>query len=65
MFTRVIDEQSGEDIEIDKFDRNETFGNIVKGYIVQLIIMLDMIWVKKHKIFTSIIDNVRLSNNTM
>ncbi|PTK40259.1 Replication and maintenance protein, partial [Staphylococcus saprophyticus] len=40
---RIIDEQSGEVIEVDKLYRKQTSGNFVKAYIVQLISMLDMI----------------------
>ena len=47
---RLIDEESGEVIEVDKLYRKQTSGNFVKAYIVQLISMLD---------------NVHLSNNTM
>ncbi|QLH96772.1 Replication and maintenance protein (plasmid) [Staphylococcus aureus] len=62
---RLIDEESGEVIEVDKLYRKQTSGNFVKAYIVQLISMLDMIGGKKLKIVNYILDNVHLSNNTM
>ena len=34
---RLIDEESGEVIEVDKLYRKQTSGNFVKAYIVQLI----------------------------
>ncbi len=49
---RLIDEESGEVIEVDKFIRKQTSGNFVKAYIVQLISMLDMIGGKKLKSLT-------------
>ena len=60
---RLIDEQTGEVIEVDKLYRKQTSGNFVKAYIVQLISMLDMIGGKKLKIVNYILDNVHLSNN--
>ena len=62
---RLIDEESGEVIEVDKLYRKQTSGNFVKAYIVQLISMLDMIGGKKLKIVNYILDNVHLSNNTI
>ncbi len=62
---KLIDEQTGEVIEVDKLYRKQTSGNFVKAYIVQLISMLDMIGGKKLKIVNYILDNVHLSNNTM
>ncbi|HCQ3568774.1 TPA: replication/maintenance protein RepL, partial [Staphylococcus aureus] len=40
---RLIDEQSGEVIEVDKLYRKQTSGNFHKAYILQLISMMDMI----------------------
>ncbi|EGQ1333209.1 replication/maintenance protein RepL [Staphylococcus aureus] len=62
---RLIDEESGEVIEVDKLYRKQTSGNFVKAYIVQLISMLDMIGGKKLKVVNYILDNIHLSNNTM
>src|SRR5699024_7022136 len=62
---RLIDEESGDVIEVDKLYRKQTSGNFVKAYIVQLISMLDMIGGKKLKIVNYILDNVHLSNNTL
>ncbi|WP_180523269.1 replication/maintenance protein RepL, partial [Staphylococcus haemolyticus] len=62
---RLIDEQTGEVIEVDKLYRKQTSGNFVKAYIVQLISMLDMIGGKKLKVVNYIFDNIHLSNNTM
>jgi replication and maintenance protein len=62
---RLIDEQSGEIIEVDKLYRKQTSGNFVKAYIVQLVSMLDMIGGKKLKIVNYILDNVHLSNNML
>lgn len=62
---RLIDEQSGEVIEVDKLYRKQTSGNFVKAYIVQLVSMLDMIGGKKLKIVNYILDNVHLSNNML
>ena len=53
---RLIDEESGEVIEVDKLYRKQTSGNFVKAYIVQLISMLDMIGGKKLKIVNYILD---------
>ena len=52
---RLIDEESGEVIEVDKLYRKQTSGNFVKAYIVQLISMLDMIGGKKLKIVNYIL----------
>mgnify|MGYP001941373517 FL=1 len=60
---RLIDEQTGEVIEVDKLYRKQSSGNFVKAYIVQLVSMLDMIGGKKLKIVNYILDNVHLSNN--
>ncbi|HEI6395297.1 TPA: replication/maintenance protein RepL [Staphylococcus aureus] len=49
---RLIDEESGEVIEVDKLYRKQTSGNFVKAYIVQLISMLDMIGGKNLKSLT-------------
>ncbi len=62
---RIIEEERGEEIKIEKIDSKETTGKVVKAYIVQLISMLDMIGGKKLKIVNYIRDNVHLSNNTM
>ncbi|WP_312574043.1 replication/maintenance protein RepL, partial [Staphylococcus saprophyticus] len=62
---RLIDEESGEVIEVDMLYRNQTSGNFVKAYIVQLLSMLDMIGGKKLKIVNYILDHVHLSDNTM
>ena len=59
---RLIDEESGEVIEVDKLYRKQTSGNFVKAYRMQLISMLDTIG---GKIVNYILDNVHLSNNTM
>jgi len=60
---RLVDEQTGEVIEVDKLYRKQASGNFVKAYIVQLVSMLDMIGGKKLKIINYILDNVHLSNN--
>ncbi|WP_154895782.1 replication/maintenance protein RepL [Staphylococcus pasteuri] len=62
---RLIDEESGEVIHVHKLYRKQTSGNFVKGYMVELISMLDMIGGKKLKIVNYILDNVHLTNNTI
>ncbi|MBU7054187.1 replication/maintenance protein RepL, partial [Staphylococcus aureus] len=55
---RLIDEESGEVIEVDKLYRKQTSGNFVKAYIVQLIRMLEMIGGKKRKNVNDILEKV-------
>ena len=62
---RLIDEQSGEVIEVDKLYRKQTSGNFHKAYILQLISMMDMIGGKKFKVVNYILDNIHWSNNTL
>ena len=62
---RLIDEQSGEVIEVDKLYRKQTSGNFHKAYIIQLISMMDMIGGQKFKVVNYILDNIHWSNNTL
>ena len=62
---RLIDEQSGEVIEVDKLYRKQTSGNFHKAYIIQLISMMDMIGNQKFKVVNYILDNIHWSNNTL
>ena len=62
---RLIDEQSGEVIEVDKLYRKQTSGNFHKAYLIQLISMMDMIGNQKFKVVNYILDNIHWSNNTL
>ncbi|HCY9303873.1 TPA: replication/maintenance protein RepL [Staphylococcus aureus] len=62
---RLIDEQSGEIIEVDKLYRKQTSGNFHKAYLIQLISMMDMIGNQKFKVVNYILDNIHWSNNTL
>ena len=62
---RLIDEQSGEVIEVDKLYRKQTSGNFHKAYIIQLISIMDMIGGQKFKVVNYILDNIHWSNNTL
>ena len=62
---RLIDEQSGEVIEVDKLYRKKTSGSFHKAYIIQLISMMDMIGGQKFKVVNYILDNIHWSNNTL
>ena len=62
---RLIDEQSGEVIEVDKLYRKQTSGNFHKAYLIQLISMMDMIGGQKFKVVNYILDNIHWSNNTL
>ena len=62
---RLIDEESGEVIEVDKLYRKQTSGNFHKAYIIQLISMMDMIGGQKFKVVNYILDNIHWSNNTL
>ena len=62
---RLIDEQSGEVIEVDKLYRKQTSGNFHKAYLIQLISMMDMIGNTKFKVVNYILDNIHWSNNTL
>lgn len=62
---RLIDEQSGEVIEVDNLYRKQTSGNFHKAYIIQLISMMDMIGGQKFKVVNYILDNIHWSNNIL
>ena len=62
---RLIDEQSGEVIEVDKLYRKQTSGNFHKAYLIQLISMMDLIGGKKFQVVNYILDNIQWSNNTL
>ncbi|WP_187354018.1 replication/maintenance protein RepL, partial [Staphylococcus aureus] len=64
-YQRLLEEESGEVIKINKLYSKKMYGNFIKVYMVQLISMLDMNGEKTLKIVKYIIDNVHLSNNTM
>ena len=62
---RLIDEQSGEVIEVDKLYRKQTSGNFHKAYLIQLISMMVLIGGKKFQVVNYILDNIQWSNNTL
>ena len=62
---RLIDEQSGEVIEVDKLYRKQTSGNFHKAYLIQLISMMDLIGGKKFQVVNYILDNIQWSNNAL
>ncbi|HCY1880993.1 TPA: replication/maintenance protein RepL [Staphylococcus aureus] len=61
----LIDNDTGEVIEVDKIYRRQTQGNFVKAYIKGLVMMLDIVGGSKLKIVNYLLDNLRLSDNKL
>ena len=61
----LIDNDTGEVIEVDKIYRRQIQGNFVKAYIKGLVMMLDIVGGSKLKIVNYLLDNLRLSDNKL